>query len=119
MRLETVPILLGVLAALAGLVLIADAVLVDGTLVPVERRRRERPPRHRGGELAIGLGMLAIAAALIGRDTWRFTNLAIGLAVVLVVVGAGLNVKYVRGLAFGPIFGRVRRRRATDVDDAK
>jgi hypothetical protein len=119
MRLELFLVIVGLLVALLGVVLVADALLADGAVVPVERRRRARPERNRWGELAFGAGVICIAAALLGGDGWRFTNLAIAFAIVLVVVGAGLNLKYVRGLAFGPVFARLHRRRATDARGEK
>jgi hypothetical protein len=59
-----------------------------------ERRRRNRAERHRGGEALVGLGILAIAAALIGRDTWRYGTVAILLGVVLLAAGGWLNRAY-------------------------
>lgn len=116
MRLETIPLLLGVLVGLMALAVIADAVIPDGTLITRERRRRPRPERNRSGEVAFGLGVLCMAAALIGRDTWPYTTLSIALAIVFVLIGAGLNIKYVRGLMLGPVLGRIARRRSTDVE---
>ena len=79
-----------------------------------ERRSRERPERSKVGEIVFAAGMLCVAAALIGRDQWRFTTLAIAIAVVLVVIGVGLNVRYIRGSLLGPVLGRREKRRETD-----
>lgn len=114
MRLETIPLLLGVLIAIPGIALIADALIADGTFLR-ERRRRERPQRNRAGEASLGVGLLLLAAALIGRDSWRYTTLAVILALIAFVVGLSLNLKYVRGLMFGPVVGPTANRRATDV----
>ncbi len=114
MRLETIPLVLGILIAIPGIALIADAFIADGTFLR-ERRRRERPQRNRYGEAALGLGLLLVAAALIGRDTWRYTTLAILLALIAFAAGLALNIKYVRGLMFGPVVGPTATRRSTDV----
>jgi hypothetical protein len=101
MRLELIPVILGVLVGLVGLVLVADAVLPDGTFVPTERRRAPRPGRSLLGEAVLGVGVMLIAAALIGRDGWRYGTLAVLLAFLLCAVGLVLNWRYVRGLLVG------------------
>jgi hypothetical protein len=98
MRLEQIPLILGVVVAILGLGLILDAQLPDGVVPSRERRRRERAERHRGGETLVGLGILAIAAALIGRDTWRYVTVAILLGVLLLAAGGWLNREYLREL---------------------
>lgn len=115
MRLEDFPLLLGVLTAVAGAVVVADAWAPDAADLPFERRRRERPARHRAGEGIFGAGLLLLALALLGGDRWAYTNLVIGGAVVLVIVGTALNVRYFRGLAFGPMLGRTLKRRSSDL----
>ena len=67
MRVETLPIILGVIVALLGVALLADGQLPDGTIVSVERRRRPRVERNRAGERLIGLGTLGMAAARARR----------------------------------------------------
>ena len=57
MRLEQIPVLLGVLVAILGLGMVLDAQLPDG-MVRREQRRRERAERHRGGQTLVGLGIL-------------------------------------------------------------
>ena len=114
MHAETIPIVLGILLFLAAAGMIADAVVADGHSLPAERRSRERPERSRVGQIVFGAGMLCVAAALIGRDQWRFTTLTIAAAVVLVVVGVGLNMRYIRGSLLGPVLGRSEKRRETD-----
>jgi hypothetical protein len=115
MRLEDLPVLLGVIVAVAGAVVVADAWTPDAADEPaLERRRRERPERHRVGEGIFGGGLILIALALMGGDGWAYTTLAIGIAIVLVVVGTALNLRYFRGLAFGPVLGRTLGRRASD-----
>lgn len=96
MRVETIPLILGVLVALLGLGLLADAWLPEDVKNFRERRRRPRTERHLGGEAAIGLGVLTMAAALIGRDTWDYGTVAIIAGSLLLTVGAWLNRRYLR-----------------------
>ena len=102
MRLETLPIVAALLIGIAGLALVADAAIPDGIFIPAERRRVPRPARNLWGEGALGVGVLLVAAALAGRDSWRYSTLAVLGAFVLIVVGVTLNWRYVRGLMFGP-----------------
>jgi uncharacterized membrane protein YidH (DUF202 family) len=95
-RVETIPLILGVLVALIGVGLIADAWLPEQVLHRSERRRRARAERHVSGEAAIGFGVLCMAGALIGRDTWRFGTVAVIVGALLLVVGAWLNRQYLR-----------------------
>ena len=96
MRVETIPLILGILVALIGVGLIADAWLPERVLYRTERRRRARAERHLGGEAAIGFGVLCMAAALIGRDTWRFGTVSVIAGAVLLLIGAWLNRRYLR-----------------------
>jgi len=114
MRVETIPLILGLLLFLMGAAIIADAVVADDPSHESERRRRERPERSKIGQIVFGSGTLCVAAVLIGRDQWRFTTLAIAVAVVLVVVGVGLNLRYIRGSLLGPVLGRSAKRRESD-----
>ena len=82
-RLELIPLILGGLFGLIGFGLLVDAWTPDHVIVKRERRRSPRTERSRGGEAAIGLGVMCMAAALIGRDTWPYS-------VVAVIAGAAL-----------------------------
>jgi hypothetical protein len=95
-RVETIPLILGGLVALVGLGLLADAWLPERVFYRSERRRRARAERHLGGETAIGLGVLCMAAALVGRDTRRYGTVAVIAGTVLLVIGAWLNRAYLR-----------------------
>lgn len=95
MRIETFPLVIGALIALFGLALVLDARLPDRA-PRTERRRRARRERSRGGELAIGLGVIAMGAAVAGRDTWRYSILATLVGALLVLVGAWMNRGYLR-----------------------
>ena len=96
MRLEQLPLFIGVIVAILGLGLVLDAQLPEGFSHSRERRRRERTERNRPGETLLGLGVIAMAAALIGRDEWRFGTLAVLAGVVLLGTGAWLNRDYLR-----------------------
>ena len=94
MRIETVPVILGVLVAIVGLAILADAWLPETMTFGSERRRRARTERSISGEACIGLAALCEAAALIGRDTWRSETLSMLLGVGLFLAGTWLNRRY-------------------------
>jgi hypothetical protein len=96
MQLEQIPVLVGVVVAILGLGVVLDAQLPEGYSQARERRRRERAERHRVGQTLAGLGVLAMAAALIGRDTWRFGTICVIAGTVLLGAGAWLNRRYMR-----------------------
>lgn len=96
MRLETFPLLVGALIGLLGIGLIFDAWAPDNIVVAKERRRRPRRDRDRFGEALVGLGVLAMAAAFIGRDTWRYSILTVIVGAVLLLWGAKRNIGYLR-----------------------
>jgi hypothetical protein len=94
MRIELVPLIAAAIVGLIGLGLIFDAWTPDQIIVKRERRRRPRVERSRGGEAAIGLGVLCMAAAFGGRDTWRYSVVAVIAGSVLLVLGAIANRRY-------------------------
>ena len=96
MRVETLPLIIGTIVALLGLGVIADAWLPEKVLYQSERRRRARAERDLGGETAIGLGVLCMAAALFGRDTWQYSTVAVMAGAFLLLLGAWLNRAYLR-----------------------
>ena len=98
MRLEHLPILFGILVALIGAGLVGDAWLGDSVAVLRERRRRVRAEPHKAGEAIVGVGVLCMGAALIGRDGWRYGTVAIILGTLLVIVGTALNRRYLTEL---------------------
>jgi hypothetical protein len=102
MRLEHFPLVLGLLFVVAGVALIADALLREQPLMVTDRRKRSRAPRHRGGQVAIGVGALSVAAALFGRDVWRYGTVAVLLGVVAFAIGVRLNWAYVKDFMLGP-----------------
>lgn len=114
MRLEYVVIGIGVVFAIAGVVIVADAVVPDRTPVAVERRRVPRPGRSRAGQAVLGAGTLCIATALMAGEGWDYGHLAMWLAAVLVAVGVFINRGYIRGLALGPRMAALAPRAAGD-----
>src|SRR6185436_18600585 len=96
MRLEMLPLVLGGLLGLIGLALVFDAWVPDNIVVKEERRRRIRRERDRFGEALVGLGVVAMAAAFIGRDTWRYTTVAVIAGAVLLLWGTLKNSGYIR-----------------------
>jgi hypothetical protein len=108
MRFEQVPLVLGGFVAVIGLLLMADAWLPERARpYGRDRRRRVRTERHRGGEALVGLGIVAMGAALAGRDAWRWSTVVVIAGAVLLVLGALLNFRYLREtFAFR---GRARR----------
>lgn len=113
-RIETIPLILGILVVLIGLAIVLDAWTPDGGGIGRERRRRPRVERHRGGEALIGLGVIALGAAIIGRDGWRYSIVVVLVGAVFLVAGAVLNGQYVRQL----LVNRGPLRRREDGEDA-
>src|SRR3954466_9360506 len=92
--LEFIPVIVGALVCLVGLGLIFDAWTPDEVIVKRERRRRPRVERSRGGEFMIGLGVIAMGAAFAGRDTWRWSVVAVIAGSVLLLFGVIANRRY-------------------------
>src|SRR5256885_16444597 len=91
MKLEQLPILLGVLVALIGLTILLDAWQTGGVAPLRERRRRTRAGPHKNGQTLVALGTLCMAAALTGRDTWRGGTISVLVGSALLIVGAIMN----------------------------
>ncbi|MGH7651405.1 MAG: hypothetical protein ACREMS_06130 [Gemmatimonadaceae bacterium] len=96
MRLEQFPILLGVLIALFGLTILLDAWQAGGVAPLRERRRRTRAVPQKAGQTMVALGTFCMAAALIGRDTWRWGTISVLAGAVLLILGAIMNRKYLK-----------------------
>ena len=116
MRIEAIPLIIGALVALLGLGILFDAWTPDSSAVPTERRRRPRTERHRGGEALIGFGVLALAAAFLARDTWRFSILVVMIGAGFLLLGTFLNRTYLREAYTNR--GPLRRRDHLDSDVA-
>jgi uncharacterized protein (DUF2062 family) len=112
MRLEYVPIILGVLVLLAAAAVIYDAFVPEGLHRFRERRRRVRAERNRNGQVLIGAGMAAMAAALMGSDIWRFGTVAVLVGAVLLAAGGIMNRAYLKETLLNR--GAARRRDPED-----
>lgn len=96
MRLEYLPVVLGVLVLLVAAGIIYD-VITPGERRPFrERRRRERAELDKAGEWLVALGTICLGAALIGNELWRWTTIVVISGVVLVALGAVLNREFLR-----------------------
>ena len=96
MKLEQLPIILGIIVALIGLTIALDAWQAGGVAPLRERRRRTRAVPHKAGQTLVALGTLCMAASLIGRDTWRWATISVIAGSALLVVGAIMNRAYLR-----------------------
>jgi len=96
MRLEQFPLLLGVLVALIGLTILLDAWQAGGVAPLRERRRRARAVPNKAGQTLVAFGTMCMAAALLGRDTWRWGTIAVLAGSCLMVIGAVMNRAYLR-----------------------
>jgi hypothetical protein len=98
MRLEALPLIIGGLLGLIGLGLLLDAWADEKLWSHVERRERPRRERDRKGEALLGLGVIAMAAAFIGRDTWKYSVVTVIAGAVLMLWGLKRNGAYLRGV---------------------
>jgi xanthine/uracil permease len=117
MKLEQVPIILGVLVALIGLSIALDAWQAGGVAPLRERRRRTRAVPHKAGQTLVALGTLCMAAALIGRDTWRWGTISVLAGAALLIIGAILNRRYLKEVLL--FRGAARRGAGTDEKNSR
>ena len=96
MNLELIPVVVGSLVGLLGLGMVFDAWTPDDVIVKRERRRAPRIERSRKGEAMIGLGVICMAAAFIGRDTWVYSVVVVIAGAVLLLFGTIASRKYLR-----------------------
>ena len=96
MRLEYVPVVLGVLVLLVAAGIIYDALSPEAKRPFRERRRRQRAELDKPGEWMVALGMICLGAALIGNELWRWTTIAVISGIVLLILGAIMNRTYLR-----------------------
>ena len=93
--LELIPLIVGAIVGLIGLGLVFDAWTPDDIIVKKERRRAPRIERSRKAEAMTGLGVLCMAGAFIGRDTWVYSVLAVIIGAVLLLFGLIGNWNYI------------------------
>jgi hypothetical protein len=106
--LELIPLIIGAIVGLVGLGLLFDAWTPDEIIIKRERRRAPRIERSRKGEAMTGLGVLCMAAAFLGRDTWVYSVLAVIVGSVLMLLGLIANWYYLREIVGNR--GPLRRR---------
>jgi hypothetical protein len=96
MRLEYLPVIIGVLVILVGAVIIYDAVSPASSRPFQERRRRQRAEIDTPGEWLVALGTICLGASLIGNEVWRWTTVMVITGIVLLAVGVVMNRAFLR-----------------------
>ncbi len=96
MRLEHVPIILGVIVIAFAAFIMFDAARPEHVRPFHERRRRTRAELDVPGEWLVGLGTACMGAALIGGELWRWTTIAVIAGAVLITLGAILNRRFLK-----------------------
>ena len=96
MRLELLPVVIGVIVILVGAAIIYDAVSPEESRPFRERRRRQRAEINTPGEWLVALGTLCLGASLIGNEVWRWTTVMVLVGIVLLGVGAVMNRAFLR-----------------------
>jgi hypothetical protein len=112
MRLEYIPVILGVLVLVMAAGLIFDAIHPDERRPFRERRRRQRAELDIPGEWLVGLGTACLGVSLIGNEVWRWTTVAVISGVVLIVIGAIMNRAYLREM----LLFRGKARRSSEME---
>ena len=95
MRIENFMFVGGVIVGIVGLCLLLDA-WADDAIVAEERRRFRRLERDRKGEALVGLGIIAMAATIIGGEGFRYSVIAVIAGTVLMLWGMKRNAGYIR-----------------------
>lgn len=98
---EVIPFLGGLLAAIAGGALVADAALIDEPF-GTERRTRPRPQRNRVGQACLGGSLVCAALVLLSGGASPFAVAATLIGIALLVAGIVLNWRYLIDLINGP-----------------
>ena len=118
---EVLPFLGGLLAAIAGGALVADAALIDEP-VAAERRKAPRPERSRVGQACLGASLVCAALVLLSGGASPFAIAATFVGTALLVAGVVLNWHYLLDLINGPASrarsssGKDKSRRSDDYD---
>ena len=81
---------------LVGLTILLEAWQARGVAPTRERRRRTRAVPHKAGQTLVALGTLCMAAALIGRDTWRWGTISVLAGITLLLLGVIMNRTYLK-----------------------
>jgi uncharacterized membrane protein YjjP (DUF1212 family) len=51
---------------------------------------------HKAGQTLVAIGTLCMAAALMGRDTWRWATISVLAGSALLIIGAIMNRQYLK-----------------------
>lgn len=114
MEIELVPVIIGSIICLVGIGICFVAFQPEALRPVRERRRRVRAEPHQVGELLLGIGTLCMGAALMGRDTWRYSNVVVFTGIAFIIVGGVMNRDFLKELI---LFRGAARR--SDGDDKK
>lgn len=95
MRIELVPVVLGILLLLVAAAIAWDAWGAERLGPMRERRRRRRAVVDALGEGLVALGTACLGIALIERD-WRFETVTVLIGTILVVWGGVRNHGFIR-----------------------
>lgn len=98
---EVLPFLGGLIAAVVGGALIADAALHDEPFGS-ERRRVARPARNKVGQGCLGGSLVCTALVLLSGGGSPFSVAATFVGIALVIAGVVLNWRYLMDLTNGP-----------------
>lgn len=98
---EVLPFIGGLVAAVVGGALVADAALRDEPF-GVERRRETRPERNRVGQGCLGGSLVCTALVLLSGGGSPFSVAATFIGIALVTAGVVLNWRYLVDLVIGP-----------------
>lgn len=113
MRLEYIPVVLGVLVLIAAAGIIFDAASPEAVRPFRERRRRQRAELDTAGEWLVGIGVACLGVSLIGNEVWRWTTIVVISGVVLIAIGALMNKTYLREMLL--FRGAARRGSENDI----
>lgn len=96
MRAEHIPVIVGALICLIGIAICFDAMQPHLILPRRERRRRVRTETNQTGQILVGLGVICLGAALMGRDTWKLGTVVVFAGIALLIAGAVMNREYLK-----------------------
>jgi hypothetical protein len=97
---EVLPFIGGLIAAVVGGALIADAALRDEPF-GIERRRAARPERNRVGQGCLGGSLVCTALVLLSGGGSPFSIAATFVGIALVIAGVVLSWRYLMDVVTG------------------
>ena len=112
MKLEMLPVILGAIVCLLGIGICFVAFQPEAWRAGRERRRRVRAEPHQTGQLLLGIGTICMGVALMGRDTWKFTNVVVFSGIALIIAGGIMNREFLKEIML--FRGAARRGHGTE-----